>query len=120
VEVDLYGYSNPTQTCQDCRSGGQFATPGCCDRHDLGTCLQEGVRCDSYFFYCLRTIDSSGRGSCSYSGNRVSAVNLNDGSVDFNQSLVLDLENPLQLPGLTDMYEAVSYSFKPLCHRRYL
>ncbi len=108
VEVELFGYSNPTQTCQDCRSGGQFANPGCCDRHDRGTCL-DGDRCDSYFLYCLSTIDSSGR-DCSYSGNRVSTVNMDDGSVDFNQSVVLDLENPLQLLGLTDVYEAVSYS----------
>ena len=93
VEVDLFGYNNPTQTCQDCRSGGQFAPPGCCDHHDRDICTVGDDRCDSYFYYCLRTIDSSGRG-CSYFGNRVSAINMDDVAINFiNQSLVLGLEN---------------------------
>ena len=109
VEVDLFGYNNPTQTCQDCRDGGQFAPPGCCDRHSSNIC-NGGDRCDSYFYYCLRTIDSSGR-DCSYVGNRVSAVNMNDVAVNFiNQSLVLGLENPLQLQGLTDAYDTSAVS----------
>ena len=111
MEVDLFGYNNPTQTCQDCRSGGEFADPGCCDRHDRVICTAGGDRCDSYFYYCLRTIDSGGR-DCSYFGNRVSAANTNDEAIDFiNQSFVLGLENPLQLQGLTDAYDASAVSY---------
>ena len=106
MEVELFGYNNPTQTCQDCRSGGPFANPGCCDRHDRDIC-NGGDRCDSYFFYCLRTIGTTGR-NCSYIGNRVSIANVNDGQINFNQSSVLDLENPLQLQGLTNAYTTVS------------
>ena len=106
VEVALYGYNNPTQTCHDCRDG-QFADLGCCDRQDRTTC-NGGDRCDSYFIYCLRTIGSSGR-NCSYFGTRISTANSNDASINFNQSSVLGLENPLQMQGLTDTY-TVSYN----------
>ena len=106
MEVELFGYNNPTQTCQDCRSGGPFANPGCCDRHDRSIC-DGGDRCDSYFFYCLRTIGTTGR-NCSYFGSRVSTANMNDGEINFSQSSVLGLENPLQLQGLTNAYTAVS------------
>ena len=102
VEVELFGYNNPTQTCQECRTGGQFANPGCCDYHSRDTCL-DSDRCDSFFFYCLRTIGSSGR-NCSYFGTKTSNANSNDGLIDFNQSSVLGLENPLQMQGLTDAY----------------
>ena len=107
VEVELLGYDNPTQRCQDCRRG-QFADPGCCDFYDRTICTRQvNYRCDSYFFYCLRTIGHSGR-NCSYFGNRTSDSNLDDGLINFNLSSVLGLENPLQLQGLTDVY-AVSY-----------
>ena len=102
MEVRLFGYDNPTQRCQDCRTGGEFANPGCCDFHDRTICM--GLeRCDSYFFYCLRPIGSTGR-NCSYFGNLISASIDDDGFINFNQSSVLGLENPLELPGLTDIY----------------
>ena len=112
VEVDLFGYNNPTQTCQDCRSGGQFADPGCCDGHDRDICT-DGERCDSYFIYCLRIIGSSGR-NCTYFGTRISTANSNDASINFNQSSVLGLENPLQMQGLIDTY-TVSLVMYNLC-----
>ena len=105
IEVELFGYDNPTQTCQNCRPG-QFVDPGCCDHHDRSICTSNGDRCDSFFIYCLRTIGSTG--ICSYFGNQMSLVNPEDGIIDFNQSLVLGLDNPLQLQGLTDAYENVS------------
>ena len=41
----------------------------------------------------------------------MSAANVNDEAIDFiNQSLVLGLENPLQLQGLTDAYDASAVS----------
>lgn len=108
VEVELFGYNNPTQTCQDCRDGPFDDSPGCCDHFDRTNCMG-GDRCDSYFFYCLRTIGSHGR-SCSYFGNKTSLANIDDGPIDYNtnQNSVLGLENPLQLQGLTDSY-TVSY-----------
>ena len=106
VEVEVFGYNNPTQTCQDCRDGGQFADPGCCDRHDRSICISND-RCDSFFIYCLRTIGSTGR-DCSYIENQMSLVNQEDLAIDFNESLVLGLNNPLQLQGLTNAYENVS------------
>ena len=109
MEVRVFGYNNPTQTCQDCQHAGQFSDPSCCDSINTksrGTCT-DSDRCDSFFYYCLRTIGGVGR-NCSYFGSRTSTVNMNDLQIDFNQSTVLDLANPLQLQGLTDTY-AVSY-----------
>ena len=102
MEVRLFGYDNPTQRCQDCHAGGQLANPGCCDNFDRTVCMGFD-RCDSYFIYCLRAIGSTGR-NCSYFGTKVSSANTNDGPIDFSQSSVLGLENPLQLQGLTDAY----------------
>ena len=101
VEVRLFGYNNPTQTCQDCLFG-QFADHGCCDNFDRTICMG-GDRCDSNFIYCLRTIGSTGR-NCSYFGTKLSSVNTNDGLINFNQNSVLGLDNPLRLQGLTDAY----------------
>ena len=103
MEVRLFGYDNPTQTCQDCHAGGQFANRGCCDNYFRTVCMG-GDRCDSYFIYCLRTIGSSGR-NCSYFGTRMSFANTDDRPIDFtNQRSVLGLDNPFQLQGLTDTY----------------
>ena len=102
VEVRLFGYDNPTQRCQDCRNG-QFADFGCCDDFQALNC-PSGLRCDSFFFYCLRTLSSPLVRNCSYPGSRTSTANMDDGAVDYSQSVVLGLENPLQLQGLTDAY----------------
>ena len=107
MEVRIFGYDNPTQRCQDCRDG-QFANPGCCDGFTAATC-PGALRCDSYFFYCLRTIGSSGR-NCSYFGNRISDCNQDDEPISFNRNSVLGLENPLQLQGLTNAYAVSSYN----------
>ena len=111
VEVRLFGYDNPTQKCQDCRDG-QFADPGCCDDFQALTCPNTDQRCDSFFFYCLRTLNSQMERNCSYFGSRTSAVNTDDGALNFSQSVVLGLENPLQLQGLTDAYNVSCYLFK--------
>ena len=59
-------------------------------------CVDPG--CDSYFYYCLRSVGTTGPGC---SGGRTSQVNLNDAALDFSQAMVLGLPNPLPLPGLT-------------------
>ena len=104
VDVRLFGYDNPTQRCHRCRIGGPSGRPGCCDDHAAATCLSSHLRCDSYFFYCLRTLNSPMERGCTYSGSRLSNPNMNDGEINFGQSVVLGLENPLQLRGLTDAY----------------
>ena len=85
MEVELFGYDNPTQTCQDCRDEPFDANRGCCDHFDRTICMGDD-RCDSYFLYCLKTIgstSSTGRLNCSYFGSRVSSVNYQDEPVDF-------------------------------------
>ena len=94
LEVTVFGYDNPTGRCQ-C-DGSQR----CCESSGSTSC---GRMCDSYFVYCLRTIGSTGRG-CSFFGNWISTHNDNDGSLDFSESMVLNLENPINLRGLTDTY----------------
>ena len=100
LEVMLYGYRNPTGTCEDCVIG---QTHGCCDRHNTTEC--SNFLCDTYFDYCLRPLGSKeeGAGGCSYSGYIVTPTfNRNDGFINFSQSTVLGLDNPLILPGLTN------------------
>ena len=44
---------------------------------------------------------------CLFGGNNIimSTVNVNDGPVNFSQSIVLGLENPFQLKGPVDAYK---------------
>ena len=104
LEVNVYGYNNPTGRCQDCGSRKAPEVMGCCDLHtskDLICSRDLLLLCDSYFYYCLRALGSEG-GHCSYFGNVISNVNRNDAFIDFSQSMVLGLDNPLILPGLTN------------------
>ena len=100
LEVNVYGYNNPTGRCQSCTSQMAPDVMGCCDLHNTIEC-SSGLLCDSYFYYCLRALGSEG-GHCSYFGNVTSNVNRNDAFIDFSQSMVLGLDNPLILPGLTN------------------
>ena len=97
LEVTVFGYNNPNGRCQNC---GDLR--GCCDEFDITSCFGSD-RCDSFFTYCLRTIGSTGRG-CSYSGNQRSDRNTDDRPLDFSQNMVLGLENPIILQGLTETY----------------
>lgn len=101
LDVRLYGYSNPTGICQDCLSD-MTGQRGCCDRFRTTDCAE--FQCDSFFFYCLRDLGNDEELGCSYFGNRTSSVNIDDGSINFSQSTVLGLENPLILMGLTDAW----------------
>ena len=108
VEVRLLGYENPTQRCLS--NGGQRLS--CCDDFNRQDRCTDGDReCDSYFIYCLRPFQTQGsqEGGCSNSDRAErSAVNVDDGMIDFSQTEVLGLNNPFQLQGLTDDYR-VSY-----------
>ena len=97
LEVAVFGYNNPTGRCRGC---GYLQ--GCCDDFESTSCGTTD-RHDSYFIYCLRTVGSSGRG-CSFFGNVRSDSNEDDGPLDFSLSMVLGLENPITLQGLTDTY----------------
>ena len=102
LQVRMISYSNPTGGCHECSDNH-----GCCDGLNSTTdsvCSGE-QRCDSYFVYCLRVRYSSGSGCGSYNATRRSLTNLNDAAVDFSQSTVLGLENPLTLPGLTNAWD---------------
>ena len=101
VEVRVFGYDNPTGTCQGCLN--DEGEHGCCDEFSTTSSCDGFLQCDSYFTYCLRPFGSEG-GDCSGFTRRRSNTNLNDGFVDFNRSTVLGLENPLILSGLTDGY----------------
>ena len=60
-------------------------------------------RCDTFFTYCLRPLNTTGFDCGSSSGSEIqSGVNENDAAVNFSQSTVLGLSNPINLPGLTN------------------
>ena len=107
MEVRLLGYQNPTHTCQNCQlSNGQRR---CCDSSSDVTseCNLDNRPCDSYFTYCLRPFGCEGS-SCSNCQKMKSSVNYNDQSIDFSKNIVLGLDNPFRLPGLTDDYTVSS------------
>ena len=105
LEVTVFGYNNPTGRCQDCIEEDDDIR-GCCDDFENTRCSGSEL-CDSFFTYCLRTIGSTGRG-CSYFGNQISGVNSDDGPLNFSQSTVLGLTNPIILQGLTNTYTVMS------------
>ena len=106
VEVRLLGYENPTQRCQGCRSFTS-GVKSCCDDFSRSTRCIDGRQCDSYFIYCLRPFQTEDyqQGACSnFDGKVQSAANMDDGRIDFSQSLILGLDNPFHLEGLTQNY----------------
>ena len=69
----------------------------CCDGFDSGSF--QCHRCDSYFTYCLRKVDTLTAG-CPEDGHIMSSDgNPNYVSIDFSQSTVLGLVNPLIFQG---------------------
>ena len=80
---------------------GMLVNGSCCKPLPQGTgntpsCMKNG--CNSYFYYCLRSLGATGPGC---SGGRTSQVSMNDAALRFDQTMVLGLPNPLPLPGLT-------------------
>ena len=100
LEVTVFGYNNPTGKCRDCGD-----RQSCCDNFIAKNC--SGFLCDSFFIYCLRAIGST-RNGCSYFGNQISSVNSDDGPLNFSQSTVLGLKNPIILQGLANAYMVIS------------
>ena len=110
LEVTVFGYNNPTGRCRECLDENTEIR-GCCDRFEITDC--EGFLCDSFFIYCLRTMGKTGR-NCSYFGDRISDFNTDDGPLNFSQSPILGLENPIILQGLTDTYTVTLLIFVPI------
>ena len=116
VEVRLNGYTNPTGQCEDCDIIFDWIQT-CCDVEvppeilppiTTNDCTGER-RCDSYFNYCLRPFGNGEPDGYSPSEYTISAANSNDGPLNFSQSRVLGLSNPLVLSGLKGTYQVSSY-----------
>jgi hypothetical protein len=90
VEVRIHHYSNPNSLLVD---GIRCDTPW----------YTTSARCDNVFHYCLRSINTSESNDECSGGNR-SDVNSNDTPLNFSQSTVLGLPNPLPLRGLTTQW----------------
>ena len=108
VEVSFYGYDNPTGRCVDCPIPMRKSTASCCDNFSMTTCSGR-ARCDSYFYFCLRSLgDRTTSNGCSYFGSITSRANYNDAPLDVNEiGSVLGIQNPLQLSGLTENFRVL-------------
>ena len=106
VEIEFFGYSNPTGRCHECPIPQNSTTPSCCDSFVHSSCNGSDL-CDSYFYFCLRTIgDSSTTNGCWYPGSNLTFAIVDDAPFDINNiSAVLGIDNPLILPGLTVDFE---------------
>lgn len=93
VQVRTHSYSNPTNWCYACRIDDEDDEYGCCDTFSQTQCSGDQL-CENQFYYCLRPFGSVGD-ECT--GGRMSTFNNNDEDIDFTQSVVLGLPNPLPL-----------------------
>ena len=101
LQLEILGYDNPTQQRISCN---RFVCFGVCCDDGSGPCTNGDRRCDTFFTYCLRPLNATGSGCGSpSSGHEIqSDVNVNDAAVDFSQSTVLGLSNPINFSGLTN------------------
>ena len=99
VQVRIYSYSNPTESCVICigPEGQTDPSPRCCDTEDR-ECIGLEAHCDTFYRYCLRPLGTTGTSGCS--GGKISTINENDAPIDFSNRTVLGLRNPFILPGL--------------------
>ncbi len=105
VVADLSSYANPTERCEECgvdRGLGQT----CCDATRNNSCTGN-ARCDNKFYYCLRELGAEGVESDPLDCNPLvtTETNRNGETIEFNQSTVLGLPNPLSLTGLAPQWE---------------
>ena len=101
LQLQLLGYNNPTQQRINFCNSNQCFGP-CCDAGS-GPCRNGDRRCDTFFTYCLRPLDTLVFGCGSSNGSEIqSDVNEDDAAVNFSQSTVLGLSNPINFPGLTN------------------
>ena len=100
LNITLVSYINQNNWCSVC-SDDEL---GCCDNYDARTCIGSN-RCDTYFEYCLLPLETAittDRIRCN--PDATSTVLTDDGPIDFTQSVVLGLSNPLLLNGASTMW----------------
>ncbi len=101
MEVNFFGYSNPTGRCAECPIPSGQTVRSCCDSFVTTNCTGS-LRCDSFFYFCLRTLgDRRTNNSCLYFGSNTTFAITDDGPFSISD---LGLENPLILPGLTENF----------------
>ena len=108
LEVRLNGYNNQEGKCLGCPRDQSDSIHSCCDDFSRFSDCDGNRRCDSYFIFCLRPLGSEReRYDCQtlYNDTKVTSANGNDAPIDFTNEVVLGLENPFLLPGLTEEYE---------------
>ena len=91
VEVHVQSYSNPTN-----RAVGQGGD--CCDPQSGGNrSCTETKRCDSYFIFCLRPLNTPPIQRGCDTPNITSEVAKNNASIDFTQHTFFGITNPFHL-----------------------
>ena len=98
LSVTMTSYSSNGR-CSECNDESRY---GCCDNWESTSCGSVGSsrRCDTYFQYCL--LDPGTAFSLPITCNiraQSPQANSNDAAIDFSQSTVLGLSNPLILSG---------------------
>ena len=112
LEVRLNGYENRDGKCIDCPRDQSDTIHSCCDDFRRFSDCDGNRQCDSYFIFCLRPFGSRRViYDCQtfYNDTKMTSVNRDDGPIDFTNEVVLGLENPFLLPGLTEEYEVSNY-----------
>ena len=105
VEVHVQSYSNPTN-----RAVGQEGD--CCDPvPGADSTCSRNERCDSYFIFCLRPLNTTQRGCDAH--NITSEVAENNASIDFTNSTFLGITNPFHLNASGPWQVSVSVYY---CH----
>ena len=94
LSITVNSYTNVNNLCIECMDEGI----GCCDDFESRRCttLNRGSRCETYFEYCLlplNTVASGGPISCTVRARSNPATD--DSAINFAQSTVLGLSNPL-------------------------
>ena len=100
LNITLVSYLNYNNWCSEC-SDDEL---GCCDDYDSTECTGS-FRCDTYFEYCLLPVETAiTRDRLQCNPVATSTVLTDDGPIDFTQSVVLGLSNPLQLSGTSNTW----------------
>lgn len=110
--VHVRFYDNPTNRCEECGTGSLSQT--CCDAQRQGSCAAEqDSLCDNRFYYCLRELDRTDVENNPLNCQPMfSTVNTDAAVINFDQSSVLGLANPLSLTGPMSTWE-VSHMLLP-------
>ena len=78
---------------------------GCCDGIEVVEGISQCGACDNFFVYCIRNHNDRRVGCPGPAEVFTSQVNIDSTPIDFNQSMVLGLPNPLLLGGFNPAFE---------------